>query len=462
MDKRIGNMLKTLREEAGISQSDLAGGIMTVADLSRAERGEKELDKMYLEALFQRVGKSEDKLELMLSMEEYHLIEEKYLILNNLDIGDIGKAEEHLKQYEKYISKKKPLHLQAFLLLQAVVEYAKKRERQKTAAKVQEALEVTFPEWKEAKLESRYLCSQEIQVFLLLLYLNAEELSVKSGAETEWEQTVSRLEKLYVYVDKRYTDDEERAKVYPWCAWFLSKEYMRLGNLGRAYEVCREGQNCLAENGGLSMMKELLQTQAECMEKIGIKEGKGQLIKEIEAVDFLYEVVGKEPPKEPVIQLLLTSMQGEVIVTSELIREQRTAYGMTQEKLAENICAQETLSRIESGMRSPNKKKLHAMLRKLGIERGTYYGFVEADEYRIYEKVRRYKRSLGKLSRNEAEELLDELEGCLDMESVVNSQFIKAARAGGRINIKGADCEAELQELKELLKITLKDYAEGL
>lgn len=39
-------------------------GILRDAELSKVEKGKMEIDRMHLEVLFQRIGKSVDKLEL--------------------------------------------------------------------------------------------------------------------------------------------------------------------------------------------------------------------------------------------------------------------------------------------------------------------------------------------------------------------------------------------------------------
>lgn len=73
MHNKIGIMLFGLREKEGISQKNLARGILSVTELSRVESGNRGIDRLHLEALFQRIGKSLDKLELAMSMDEYHL-----------------------------------------------------------------------------------------------------------------------------------------------------------------------------------------------------------------------------------------------------------------------------------------------------------------------------------------------------------------------------------------------------
>ena len=53
-------------------------------------------------------------------------------------------------------------------------------------------------------------------------------------------------------------------------------------------------------------------------------------------------------------------------IDAEMIRKTRNAVGMTQEKLSEDICAQETLARVETGRQTPQSRKLQQMMEKMG------------------------------------------------------------------------------------------------
>ena len=146
---KVGEMLRVLREDAGISQKDLARGIFTLADYSRVEREERETDKMHLEALFQRLGKSEDKLELAVPIKEYRQQYFRHVILQLLAAEDINGAEMALKEYAYYLDLDKPLHCQSLILLQTVKEYIENKNKQKVIKKMEEAIEINFHECRQ-------------------------------------------------------------------------------------------------------------------------------------------------------------------------------------------------------------------------------------------------------------------------------------------------------------------------
>lgn len=476
MYRKVGLMLSQLRKQAEIPQNDLARGILTVDELSKVEKGKKGIDRMSLEALFQRIGKSLDKMELAMSMNEYRLLELRFNILNILSAKDAEKKKDaenpkdtetpdtYIEKYAAYIDDSKPIQRQALMLLHAVKSYIENGNAGRNAALFEKALEITFTKWRETELISVRLCTQEIQLLLAILYI---KLNIEGNQDNnlinlpeEQQQMFGMLQKLYDYIDIRYTDEEERAKVYPQCAWILSQACLWRGDIRMAYEICQKGVDCLAENGVLTVIEELLEIKVKCLEKLGVVEGIQKVQNHKNSVAFLHEVVGKPHISEKIVMIFLTSIQGEIVVTNELIREMRLSQKMSQEELSADICTQETLSRIEYGMRTPNTNKLYQMFKRLGMERERYYGFIAADDYALYEKVRLYRRNIGREEVEQAEQIFDELVKKLDYEDVVNKQFIDTCSVMKKLREKEISYESAYEELKKILDYTMKDYVD--
>lgn len=461
---KIGKMLTTLREEGGISQKDLIRGMFTLADYSRIERDEREPDRMHLEALLQRLGKSGDKLEFAIPISEYHQIYFRYRALQALAVGNIKDADIYIKSYADTLDTEKPLHLQSLLLLKAVRTYVENKAAHEVAERLKKTLEITFPDWKYTDYTDVCLCRQEIQLLLLIAYLRlqveSENKDDKGKLHTASQNSEEILEKLFKYLTEKYTDEEEQTKVLPKCLWLLGIIYKSQHNTGKALEVCERGIDILSANGVLASMKELLMLKAACLNKTDNKEALEKCHKQIEAINFLYRISDITYPKEEIIILLLSSMQGEVVVTNELIKELRESAGLSQEELCDGICTRETLSRIESGRRNPNKKNLFAMLKKMGVERETYYGYIIADDFYLYEKARTYLMSDGKTQKelDDGEESLKKLEERLDRKYLINKQFLESAWLRKVKKETNGDWEQCFNEMKHILKYSMKDY----
>ena len=160
MIHNVGRILFRLREEMGISQAQLGRGLADVVELSRLEHGGMEPDYFLMEALFQRLGKSMDKLELVISEEEYQLIFLRSMILEGMENRNYELVEKVLKEYETYPDSVKPLHRQYGQWMRALYQYQQRKDRESCAKELEEALEIMFPQWRDGIPEGWRLCMQ--------------------------------------------------------------------------------------------------------------------------------------------------------------------------------------------------------------------------------------------------------------------------------------------------------------
>lgn len=450
MIQNIGQMIFSLREESGILQKNLARGISNVSELSRIEWGGKETDKMLLEALFQRLGKSMDKLEIALSNEEYRMVFLRTLILKNMMDKNCETVDILLDEYSGYSNARKPLHQQYLLSMRAMNRYIIHKDTEECSRMLGEALDITFQEWRQENWQELYLCTQEIEILLMKCYLMIESDHVIKAEKV--------LEKLNRYIEGHFTDGEEKVRTYPQCAWLLGKVYLTQGKAGLAYDICESGKECLVQNGVLTVMDELLELELVCLNALEKEEKQCFVRKQKEAVEFLYCITEYRVPEDKILYVMLKNQQNEFVISNELVRELRLARNMSQEALCEDICTQETLSRIETGRRSPNKNKLHEMLQRLELERGTYYGYVLTDDYGVYEKVRLFKRNWFQGNEEAAVKLLDEIEKELDLTVVLNRQFVENSRLIVKIANGEVGAEEAIGELWKFLRYTMKEF----
>ena len=76
----IGSLIKQERKKRKISQKKLVAGLCSAQTLSMLEDDMCETDAFLMDMLLQRLGKSPDKLECIVSGEEYHRIKMRSLI----------------------------------------------------------------------------------------------------------------------------------------------------------------------------------------------------------------------------------------------------------------------------------------------------------------------------------------------------------------------------------------------
>lgn len=448
MVQQLGLMLYYERERMGETQKNIAEGIISVSELSRVESGELEIDYFTLQALFERLGKSIDKLELAVSCSEYDAIAYRFEIERSIESWDYDLLRELFRKSPIYNDKIRPVHSQYMTMLYAMGWYVRERDYASCLYWMELALMTTLgEEWKQNARSRQCLCNQEIKIMLVIAYCQWKLGTTEGLTES--------LEQLGRYILRHYTDTEEQVKVYPHCAWLLGQLYLEQNRVEDAYAVCQKGRKSLIENGSLSPLWEILELEESCLQRLGKDAELDQCRKYQEAIAFLYQVTGKHLESNMMAAFMKSSFQGELVITNELVRDLREAKGFSQEELCEGICAQETLSKIETGKRSPNKKNLYRLLKKMGMERENYYGFIEADKYEMYEKVREYNRCFLKEKDGEARKLLNEIEQGIDMTKLVNRQFIGMERIFEQTAKNDISREHANKQLREILCLTM-------
>jgi len=461
MIRNVGKMICRLREERGLWQEQLGRGLAGPAELARLESGDGEGSRFLLEALFQRMGKSVDKLEMSVTDTECRMMILRALVLESFRDRDYEAVDDILEEYGKLPGGGEPLHRQYVQGMKALRVYALQGDRETCIGLLEEAVGMTCPDWRVMTCPDRrgrkpgefLLCTQEIQFLMLLLAVLSERDDARAAERKLWE--------LWNCLEGHYSDEEEMARVYPQCAWILGRVCAARGDWETAYEVCRCGRAVLSRTGLLAVTEGLLEIQEICLEKTGREEEAHRVAETRKAFSFLYELADSRKPEKDLLYLLLVSGKQEILVSRELLKDMRLAKGWSQEQLSEGICSWETLSRIERGRQSPHRKNLYKMYRKLGLDREKYYGYISSDDFKLYEKVHEMQRIWFRGDHEEATALMEEIAGQLDMKQSVNRQFIETHQLLDAVKKGKMKEEDVIQRAEELLRITMKDY-EGI
>ena len=403
MKNTVGYLLKELREDASRTIQNTARGIINPSDLSKLESGEKDVEYLALEALFETLGKCIDKLELAVTQEEYELLQLREDIVDGLEQGNFLEVDRLILLYQKKANCRKPLHEQYIKQVQALNNYQKNQDRQQALQALEEALKITCMGYRENDI---YFFHQEIRLLYLIAYLKYEC--------SQWQEALAIAKKVMQYPNHSYTDEEAKVKVYPQCSWLIGQILYEQKEYGRYHA----------------------------------------------AMHMLYETAGMKFPEFSIIRFLKSNTQRECVISNQFLRNLREAEGVTQEELCEDVCAWETISRIESG-RNPNKKKLYQMWKRLGVEREHYYGFIESEHYAIYEKVREYNRLIGKRDVKHAEEVFCEMKDGLDLSCILNRQFVGCAEIVNKIMQNKLSEEEAIDQLWGLLSLTMPPIEEA-
>lgn len=142
-----------------------------------------------------------------------------------------------------------------------------------------------------------------------------------------------------------------------------------------------------------------------------------------------------------------------------LIKERRLELGITQEELADGICAVTTLSRIENGERVPSKNHFEMLIQRLGVSDIVFYTYVDRNTLYLHELKFKIRDLIAQGLHKEALELLNDYSSKADMSLRFEKQFVSLYRT--LLDIDSISLNERLNKLNEAVSLTCPRYNDG-
>jgi len=450
-NKNIGKIIYTLRTCNHISQEKLARGLCSVAALSRIEACERVPDKLLLDALLQRLGKSPDKLESIITVGDYELYLYREKIQGCIIDENYEEAKALLDMYAQKKEAEEKVHKQYILKIKAALSKLADKDIAASEKYIEEAVKITMPDGTRAALENSLLSVSEIQLILMRI----SQYQNKNEDEQVWEV----LSKLNIYVREHYTDEEELVKIYIKIARAEARILMERKQYDKAVKVCESALDLLGKNGVLINYHGILFMLIEGLEHLNEPEKLAKMKKWRDTLNKLYEEYSVHPIGENSF-LFAESSQCEILLVNELIQRGRKTKGFTQEKLSEDICTPENLSAIESGKRAPSIKHYDKIMEKLGMHKDFYNSFLSAELFEIHELRRECNRLIYLRKFMEAEKILEKITELIDTGIPINEQYILYNKVLVQEEQEKMNVEEALNEVIKALELTF-NYNDG-
>lgn len=439
----IGAIIATLRYEKKCSRRKLCQGLCSTQMMIKIENDETEVDKFMLDMLLQRLGKSPDKLEVILSDEEYEKIYTRDYIEELIWKNEKEEAEDLLKKYEERYAKDSNVQKMFVLRTKAYICRNLERDIKKVEDYIWQAIVMTLPGINSINIKNYLFSVTEMENMLEL-----------GRCLIEQERTGEAEELLAVcqeYIDINFTDEVEYAKLNSKSSWLLACIYVKKGAYLQAYQVCEKAMSWLRKYGILYFMLPLLEKLFYCSEKLGIDSNRNKWKIYYDIVRQLYEDYGESWYCQD--SLFHNCYQTSYHLASEFIRQERHAQELTQEKLIEGVYeTPENLSRVENGRATPTRKKFERLMGKLGFERGKYCGTVIVDEFKVLQQKYELDILIGTGKYEEAQEKFNFLYYALDRKKKVNAMALDIYQILIDVGTEKLDAKNAYENLNSILE----------
>ena len=439
MTRNIGVVLEQERMRAKVSLKALCQGVCSVSELNRIRNGEREPDKFLLDRLWGRLGKGMEKLEVTLSDSDYAMYELRNLISQALEEKCFEKLEKYLSFYESMEEGKKPLQQQYLFEIRAIRAFLEGEEAA-AAKELKKAILCTMPDFPEETVFDFALSVEELR--LLFLYLKTEK-------EIEIPVKIAACHQILTFLAKEYIEKEEKARLYPQVVLELSK---LTGQKLRLKKEVRYALELLQEKGRFFHLVEILSLLLEILEE---KKDKSEEKELLEKELFYLEKLCEEYNIAKVQPFWADFSEREFYLDYELLQKSRAVKEISQEELSEEICSQESLSRIETSKRKARANTFRQLAKRLG-KRGERCGAcIDAEDYEILKLERMEGKYISYGRYEKAEEIFERIREYGLKETEENRQFLILKQTIFQIKKKEITYADSILKLQEALDCTL-------
>ena len=362
-------ILKNIRETLGIESSIVYEGICSEAAYERYETGENELNLIRLFFFLERMGISNERFEVMIPDYIYEFYNWYENCMKLTEQRDWEGLKTERSKFDKLELEDKEIQLSYRDYIDYIIARYADKDNEKAHTFIYNALSHTVKNITAIDREKKRL-----SVFEWNIFINLYDLKYEMKPDNNAEIT-DMLYDLYNYYKGNTEEITIMCKILPKLGLnILLNEKDRLLSAKRV-EIEKEILDILIKYYSWVGVPEVLRLL--CIdtrthhEKILYSKQREAFVRTIKKYGFSEEYrIEMFREAYPIYTLF-----------SDNIKAHREKLGLTTEKVSEGICAFETYSRYERGVKYPKKKNLNRLAERLEMEWFLIRGDMEVDDY---------------------------------------------------------------------------------
>lgn len=418
----IGFLLNAIRMERGLSVKALTKGICSDRTYLDIEKDLEMPDIRILRLLFERLGKSFNKLELIINENTYACELNQFEFNCAIGTLNLKKAGELLEQNGKRKADRNNV-AEMFRFRNLANLKSVEGNCESSVNHIKNAIISTVPEWGKVPMYTLALSCTEIENILIYVFLNYKTRFSANPNDSErlslWEESFRILDEIAEYMNHYKMDDECLSVIIPKLSYVRAVMQIDMGSTDNAVFESLNGLKMLRKHEILFMTHALL--------KIIVTYGKDYDFKEnedsyddychyYETLNRIFQSFHEYSVDYYYDSLFMRCNKSLYHLDSEVIKGLRKQNRITQAGISENIYQNpESYSRAESGKTSMNTEYFRALLDRLKIHRDRFnlcLLCMNADSFDLFHET---TVSALKGNSSEALELCGKLESILDM-----------------------------------------------
>ena len=438
-------ILKNIREALGMSAKEIHEGLCCRSTYDRYESGENEISLTRLFFLLERMGVSNERFEVMIPDYVYEFYQWYENCMKLVEKRDWEGLVCESKRFDELVLEDEDIQIAYRDYIEYIIARYGEKDNNKAYSLIMKALNHTVKDV-EAIVEEK----KRLSVFEWNLFINLYDLKYEMNPDKNADIT-DILYDVYNYYRVNVTDKFIIYKTLPRLALTMLLNDRGSLTLHKRIELEEESLKVLTKYYcwvGLPEVLRLLSKDAKTLHARTVYAKHREALVSILnkygfSEDFRIEVFRESYP----LSMLL----------SDNLKAYRQKMGLTMEEVSDDICAFESYSRYERGVKYPKRKKLEKLAERLGMEWFLIRAEIDVDDYESLLLATECRR-LGATQEIDAFNVrIKELEGKIGTKSHRNKLAIGLYEL-----LTKAENEVTVEELEALLPQKGSEFGDGL
>lgn len=274
----MGFLIRQMRHQRGMTQEQLCMGLCPRSTLSRIERGQLTPSSYLFKALIERLGcYSEKHFSVFLSREDFAMWQKREALNTAIAVKNVSLAKSLIEEIWGAKGFEKGLGLQFLLIckaslaiLKAESESVKEAELIESLRILNEAINITIPNFDESKIGDYLLSYEEI--------IAISSIAGVYFFQKEYERAVSILDSLKRNMDIYCLNRMDKARYYPYILSNLVEALYELKRYDDVISICVLGRSFCIEYCRAWEVPVFLTFQGKCLAELGRKDEAKQIL----------------------------------------------------------------------------------------------------------------------------------------------------------------------------------------
>ena len=362
-------ILKNIREALGMSAKEIYEGLCCRSTYDRYESGENEISLTRLFFLLERMGVSNERFEVMIPDYVYEFYQWYENCMKLVEKRDWEGLVCESKRFDELVLEDEDIQIAYRDYIEYIIARYGEKDNNKAYSLIVKALNHTVKDV-EAIVEEK----KRLSVFEWNLFINLYDLKYEIYPDKNADIT-NILYDVYNYYRVNVTDKFIIYKTLPRLALTMLLNDRGSLTLHKRIELEEESLKVLTKYYcwvGLPEVLRLLSKDAKTLHARTVYAKHREALVSILnkygfSEDFRIEVFRESYP----LSMLL----------SDNLKAYRQKMGLTMEEVSDDICAFESYSRYERGIKYPKRKKLEKLAERLGMEWFLIRAEIDVDDY---------------------------------------------------------------------------------